>query len=193
MFSWRLQLVCLLVFSLVTIHCSVPRVQPLNWDFFRVQSHNLSYEIFHKGKAPSMRQWDSIDKTGHFSVMSLHVDHHFESNWHVPSLHDEVSGGLNSSDRDPHHGKRPYACTLRFFGVALESTLKGFENGGSGYLTIAFTRSNGKTIYHGFDKAEAHKLHCFYTTSQGTASDFKVRSTAPHVSVALVAQSHATF
>eukprot|EP01033_Poteriospumella_lacustris_P013502 gene13502-9661_t len=105
--------------------------------------------------------------------MSVHVDHHFESNWHIPSLHEEVTSGTNSSDQDPHNGKRPYACTLRFFGVALESTVKGFENGGSGYLTIAFTRSNGKPIFHGFDKAEANKLHCFYTTSQGAASDFK--------------------
>lgn len=180
-YSRRLQLVCLLVYTFVTIHGSAPHTQSLNWNFFRLQSHNLSYESFHKDKVPSMRQWDSIDRKGHFSVMSVHVDHHFESNWHIPSLHDEVTNGLNGSDRDPHNGKRPYACTLRFFGVALESTMKGFENGGSGYLTIAFTRSNGKPIFHGFDKTEANKLHCFYTTSQGTASDFKVRSTASHL------------
>lgn len=178
-YSRRLQLLWWLVYSFVSIYGYIPHTHPLQWDFFRLQSHNLSYDSFHNGKIPSMRQWDSIDMKGHFSVMSVHVDHHFESNWHIPALHERMADGSNHSERNSHAGQRPYACTLRFFGVALESTLKGFENGGSGYLTIAFTRSNGKPIYHGFDKNETSKLHCFYTTSQGTASDFKVRRRRP--------------
>ena len=31
---------------------------------------------------------------------------------------------------------RPYACTLQFFGLGLESTLSSFLKGGTGYLQL---------------------------------------------------------
>lgn len=165
----------------IILQCSLCRHKPhhhlkqLDWNSFHLQSENLTYSSFHHERTPSLIRWDSIDTPGHFSVLSMHVDHHLESNWYIPALYNKYSMGWNRSAHYSHSGRRPYACTIRFMGVGLESTLHEYSKGGSGFLTIAFSRPSGKVYYHGFDKNETNKIYCYYSTSQGFASDFAVR------------------
>ena len=45
--------------------------------------------------------------------------------------------------------------------------------GGTGYLTVDFKPDwSKKTLYHGFDKNETGKLHCYYMTNKGFGSEF---------------------
>lgn len=69
---------------------------------------------------------------------------------------------------------RPYACSVRFFGVGLESNLAGYQTGGTGYLTLTFERpeEKRKVYWHGFDGNETNKVHCYYSTNKDTGSEF---------------------
>ena len=124
---------------------------------------------------PSVRQWDSIDSPNKISLLSMHVDHHTENSWFIPAQHEKHSFGWNRSVAKGYLG-RPYACSIRFIGVGFASTLEGFEHGGSGYLTIDFKNSEGKALYHGFDKNESNRVFCYYKTNKDTGSEFQVSS-----------------
>lgn len=124
---------------------------------------------------PSIKSWDSVDTPKRFSITSMVVDHHSDGSWYLDSLHEKHSIGWNRTTRNQFL-TRPFACNIRFVGVGLEATtLKGFETGGTGYMTIGF--ENGKKkFWHGFDKNETNRLHCYYTTNKDTGSEFLVRS-----------------
>ena len=66
---------------------------------------------------------------------------------------------------------RPLACNIRFFATGLESTLRGFTSGGTGYLTVEFSIGQRK-FYNGFTTNEADKLHCYYMSNKGFSSEF---------------------
>ena len=93
--------------------------------------------------------------------------------WYLPSLHQKHSLGWN---RTISKGflSRPYSCNIRFIGVGLESTLKGFVGGGTGYIAIDFLNWQKKKVYHGYDKNETNKLYCYYNTNKDTGSEFIV-------------------
>jgi hypothetical protein len=66
---------------------------------------------------------------------------------------------------------RPLACNIRFFATGLETTLKEFTGGGTGYLTVEFS-ADKKRFYNGFTTNEADRLHCYYMTNKGFGSEF---------------------
>lgn len=122
---------------------------------------------------PTVKTWDSIETPGHFSIISMAVDHHSDGSWYLDSLHEKHSIGWNRTTRNQFL-TRPFACNIRFVAIGLESTLKGFETGGTGYMTIGFQNSLRKNFWHGFDKNETNRLHCYYTTNKDTGSEFLV-------------------
>lgn len=123
---------------------------------------------------PSVNDWIDIDVAGKFTILTMHVDHHQESNWHVNSLHDIGSIGWNRTQtQEGIH--RPYACTLKFFGTALESNMANFLHGGTGYLSVSYKLPNEKKVWWGYDKEEEKKLHCYYMTNKDRGSEFIVR------------------
>ena len=79
----------------------------------------------------SLLSWDAIETPNRLSIVSMSVDHHTSGSWYMRSLHQKYSLGWN---RTVERGflVRPFACSIRFIGVALESTLKGFVDGGTG-------------------------------------------------------------
>jgi hypothetical protein len=122
---------------------------------------------------PSLRSWNTVDTPKRFAVTSMVVDHSSSGNWFMKSLHEKHSIGWNRTLGLPFSGS-PVACNIRFFGVGLESTLEGFQTGGTGYLTIGFSSAGRKDLWHGFDKNETNKLHCYYKTTKDTGSEFLV-------------------
>lgn len=123
---------------------------------------------------PSVQQWQPIDTPKQFTVISMKVDHHSESPWYIPALHGRHSIGWNRTSELPA-GNRPYACTIRFLGVGLESTLEGYQSGGTGYLTLGYKPEDSKKMnWFGFDKNETNKIHCYYITNKDTGSEFLV-------------------
>lgn len=108
----------------------------------------------------------------------MQVDHHNEGMWYMPSLHAKGSIGYNRTIEKGFNNK-PYGCSIRFTGVALESTLKGFQTGGTGYITLAFKNEEKKQVWRGFDKNDTNKLHCYYSTNKDTGSEFIVSSLKP--------------
>ncbi len=121
----------------------------------------------------TLKSWDSIDTPKRFSITSMVVDHHSGGSWYLPSLHDTHSIGWNRTTQN-QYSNRPYACNIRFHGSGLESTLEGFTSGGTGYLTLGFKNEYKKAYWHGFDKNETNRLHCYYSTNLNTASNFQV-------------------
>lgn len=122
---------------------------------------------------PSIKSWDTIDTPKKFSITSMVVDHHSDGSWYLQSYHEKHSIGWNRTTRNQFLN-RPYACNIRFVGVGLESTLKNFQTTGTGYLLIGFTNDEKKKFWHGFDKNETNRLHCYYTTNKDTGSEFIV-------------------
>jgi hypothetical protein len=122
---------------------------------------------------PTLKSWDSLDTAKHISLTSMVVDHHSDGSWYLQALHEKHSIGWNRTI-GYQFLTRPFACNIRFLAVALESTLKGYETGGTGYLTIGFENSAKKKFWHGFDKNETNRLHCYYTTNKDTGSEFLV-------------------
>ena len=122
-------------------------------------------------KFPSLRAWNTVDREKHFTVTSMIVDHHSDASWYIPSLHDRFSAGWNRSVSRPFH-QRPWACNIRFFGIALESTLEqggGFVRGGTGYLVLKYPQT-GLTM--GLTPNETNKVHCYYMTNKDYGSEF---------------------
>jgi hypothetical protein len=113
-----------------------------------------------------------IDEPGKFALTTMTVHNRHDSRWYVPHFHNKYSSGWNRSFAHPFTN-HPVACNIRFFALALESTLKDHKYGGTGYMTIYFTPGKGKkTLYHGFSKNESERLHCYYMTSKGYGSEF---------------------
>ena len=119
----------------------------------------------------SVINWDMIETHGRFSLLSMSVEHNNDGAWYIPSLHDKYSAGWNRSTQAGFLS-RPHACGLRFYGVGLESTLQGFVEGGTGYVSVHFKDENGKYYWHGFDKNETNKLHCYFLTNKHYGSEF---------------------
>lgn len=124
----------------------------------------------------TVHAFETIDKSKHFSVLSMSLSHHSDGSWVVPSLHNRGSAGWN---RTIIKGNllRPYACTIQFYGLSLESTLEGFMKGGTGYLHLEVKQGKGegkegRSFWYGFDSNELNKLHCYYMTSKGYGSEF---------------------
>jgi hypothetical protein len=124
---------------------------------------------------PSLKSWNIVDTSQRFNIISMSVDHSSQSSWFMPSLHEKYSAGWNRSVHSSQFSNMPIACNIRFFGVGLESTLEGFQTGGTGYLTLGYTNANKRELWHGFDKNESNKLHCYYKTNKDTGSEFIVR------------------
>jgi hypothetical protein len=122
---------------------------------------------------PTLKLWDSVDTSKHVSLTSMVVDHHSDGSWYLQSLHEKYSIGWNRTVVN-QFSTRPFGCNIRFLALALESTLKGYETGGTGYLTIGFENSAKKKFWHGFDKNETNRLHCYYTTTKDAGSEFLV-------------------
>lgn len=122
---------------------------------------------------PSLKSWNTVDTEKRFSITSMVVDHSSSTNWFVKSLHEKYSIGWNRTQKLAFSGS-PIACNIRFFGVGLESTLEGFQTGGTGYLTIGFLNAAKREMWHGFDKNETNKIHCYYKTTKDTGSEFLV-------------------
>lgn len=122
---------------------------------------------------PSLKSWNTVDTTKRFSITSMVVDHSTSGNWFVKSLHEKSSIGWNRT-QETAFSNNPIACNIRLIGVGLESTLEGFQTGGTGYLTVGYTNHNKKDLWHGFDKNETNKLHCYYRTTKDTGSEFLV-------------------
>eukprot|EP00605_Chrysophyceae_sp_TOSAG23-4_P000234 GSChrysophyteH1.ASY1.ANO1.271.1 assembled CDS len=101
----------------------------------------------------------------------MHMQHHSDTSWHVPSLHDMYSPGWNRTFAAMKM-LRPHACTLKFYAMGLESTLEKFMNGGTGYLAIEVKGQGRRTGWYGYDEHERLKLHCYYWTNKGYGSEF---------------------
>jgi hypothetical protein len=127
----------------------------------------------------SVVYWDILTEPKKISILSAVVEHRHDGNWYVPSLHQKYSIGWNRSVAKGHLN-RPSACNIRFYGIGLHSTLKGYTQGGSAYMTFHFLQESGgkgprgKQMWHGFDKNETNKLYCYYETNEHYGSDFKV-------------------
>jgi hypothetical protein len=124
---------------------------------------------------PSVINWENIENPKHFTVLSMSIDHSTESKWFLSHLHNRHSIGWNRTHTQRQYGSKPYACSIRFYGIGLEKTLEGYQHGGTGYLTIAFKDDHKKQYWHGFDKNETNRLHCYYGTNKDTGSEFLVR------------------
>lgn len=57
--------------------------------------------------------------------------------------------------------------------------MDGFQTGGTGYLTVGYANANKRELWHGFDKNETNKIHCYYKTTKDTGSEFLVRHIHP--------------
>ena len=116
---------------------------------------------------PTILQFDKVDKPGRISLLSMVLDHHSEGSWYVPAQHGKFSAGWN---RTVNRGflDKPHACEFRFIGIGLEKTLEGYVRGGTGYLTMQV----GKKFYHGYEKNETLRVHCYYMTNKDYGSEF---------------------
>lgn len=120
---------------------------------------------------PSVSSWNKINEKSKISIVTMVVDHNGDGPWYIPSLHEKYSIGWNRTTEKPYL-LHPTACNVRFFGIGLESTFAGFQYGGTGYLTIEFKNNAGKTSWHGFDKNETNRVHCYYMTNKHLGSEF---------------------
>lgn len=120
---------------------------------------------------PSVGKWNMIEEKRKIAITSVVVDHNRDGPWYVPSLHNKHSIGWNRTLATGYM-QRPYACTIRMFGIGLESTLNGFQYGGSGYLTLSFMGQGKKRYWHGFEKNETSRLHCYYMTNKHLGNEF---------------------
>ena len=124
----------------------------------------------HHHLEPSLKSLSSIDDVGKFALTSVTVQHRGDSRWYLPHYHARGSSGWNRTFVNGH-SNRPTVCNIRFFAVAMEKSMNGFVHGGTAYLTVRYNIGR-KTHYHGFEKNETSKLHCYYSTSKGSGSDF---------------------
>ena len=137
--------------------------QPLTGD----TTKHLSPEHKHDKIFPSVLKWDKVDNPKHFSLTAMVVDHHKDISWFIPAQHSKFYAGYN---RTVSRGflDKPLACTVKFFGIGLEPSLDGFIRGGTGYLSM----HKGSKYYHGYDKNETNKVHCYYMTNKDYGSEF---------------------
>lgn len=126
--------------------------------FFRVQ--------------PSVAKWDTIDTPKKISLTTMVVDHSTDGGWFMKHLHERHSIGWNRTFLNRQYSTRPVACSIRFFGVGLESTLADYVGGGTGYLLLGFQNENKRKFWHGFDRNETNRLHCYYMTGKDYGSEF---------------------
>mmetsp|Transcript_21481 Transcript_21481/g.46562 ORF Transcript_21481/g.46562 Transcript_21481/m.46562 type:complete len:234 (+) Transcript_21481:47-748(+) len=123
---------------------------------------------------PSVRQWDTLETPGAFTILSMAVDTHDRSPWYIQALHRRYSAGWNRT-HEAAFSNRPHACVVRFLGVGREETvLEGFQTGGTGYMELSFKNERGKEQYLGFDKNETNRVHCYYRTQKDQGSEFLV-------------------
>jgi hypothetical protein len=140
-----------------------------------IPKHTFNISHFFK-IPPSISEWRTIDTSFNtVTILSMSVDHHNDASWFIPSLHTKHSIGWNRTRELYGFSTRPYACSLRFYGMALETVLEGYQEGGSGYLTVGYTDSQKRDYWYGFEKNETQKIYCYYMTNKDTGSEFIVR------------------
>ncbi len=138
-----------------------------------IADNGQSFETFFH-TPPSVTKWENVENPKHFTVLSMNIDHSVESKWFFKHLHSRHSIGWNRTHLQREYGTKPHACSVRFYGIGLEKTLDGYQHGGTGFLTIAFKDDHKKQYWHGFDKNETNRLHCYYGTNKDTGSEFLV-------------------
>lgn len=162
---------------------------------------NKHIPIFHydhhvnKTIPPSVIKYESyIGKGDAFTITSMVVDQHIDTNWYIPSFHDKYSAGWNRSV-SAGYLSNTLACHVRFFGIGLEKVLqKGFLEGGTGYLVASYKerpdvfkrgrspegfrfskeqRPAIKTEWVGHDTNETRMIHCYFMTNAHYGSHFR--------------------
>jgi hypothetical protein len=119
---------------------------------------------------PTVLSRDTINDEGKFSILSMNVDFTTPERWYIPSMHDRYSAGYNRSSASAF--SKPYACTVRFLGIALHSKMFGFLPGGTAALRLSFHRRRGKrTFWEGYHASR--EIHCYFRTSIHHGSDFR--------------------
>ena len=111
----------------IIVHCNEQSYK----DMKMFEPHNIPFVSFFK-YPPTVRKWNTIDTPNRFSIISITVDHSIESKWYMKSLHERYSYGWNRTNLNKHFSGIPHACTIRLFGIGLESTLDGYIDGGTG-------------------------------------------------------------
>ena len=117
---------------------------------------------------PSVLRWASIDEPKKFSLTSMVVDHHSQGSWYIPAFHDKFSAGWNHT-ANRGFSSHPFSCSVRFIGIALESTMKGYIRGGTGYLTL----NVGNNMKSSSSKNDTDRVHCYYMTNKDYGSEFQ--------------------
>lgn len=123
----------------------------------------------------SLTKWTLVHEQKKFSMTTMVLNHHEDGSWYIPSLHEKYSIGWNRTVAQSSL-TRPFSCHIRFFGIGLASTLKDFENGGTGYIVLS--KVNDKIRPQLFAETnslnESLKIHCYYMTGKGHGSNFFV-------------------
>jgi hypothetical protein len=114
----------------------------------------------------------------------MRVDHHADSPWYVPALHEKHSFGWNRT-RELGFSNRPYACSLRFMGAAFESTLEKYKEGGVAVLRVTYNDSRSRPHRAGFESNDTKSVRCYYMTNKDMGSEFPVCSLLYYFSDAL--------
>lgn len=129
--------------------------------------------VSHFKHPPSVKRWDTVDTPGKLSIISIAVDHGEQSGWYLRSMHEKYSVGWNRTLEKPSLNS-PIACSIRLFGLGMEASLRDHLLGGTGYLALEYKNDNKKQFWHGYDKNETNRLHCYYMTNKDTGSEFLV-------------------
>jgi hypothetical protein len=65
---------------------------------------------------PSIISFNNVTEKGKFSILSMAIDHHYDTQWMVPSFHIKYSAGWNRT-MELDHNMRPYSCHVRFYAI----------------------------------------------------------------------------
>jgi hypothetical protein len=135
--------------------------------------NDLFYNVKTAAEFPlTVVKWETLEQPRKFSLLTVDVEHNSAGTWYVPAQHQKNSIGKNLSQFTGIESY-PQACTIQFYGLALADTLKGFMNGGIGYLYVQHDNEFGKTKWYGYD-TDRNKVYCFYHTNMLYGSDFQV-------------------
>ena len=165
-------ILCILFVALIFNFLSFAHARQLGYEDYSTDD-GIKFTTFFKAK-PSVVKWDTIDTPKKISLTSMVVDHSTDGPWYMKHLHERDSAGWNRTFYGRQFSSKPVACNVRFFGVGLESTLDRFVDGGTGYLLLGFQNEHKRKFWHGFDKNETNRLHCYYMTGKDYGSEFVV-------------------
>jgi hypothetical protein len=121
----------------------------------------------------SVNAWQTINEPNSLTILSTYVYKSSSGKWFIPARYQKYSAGWNRTVAKGYLDQ-PIACDIEIYGLALESTLSGYVDGGTGYLQFHYQLENGKKIYVGMETNETKKIHCYYMTSRNFGSEFIV-------------------